>query len=391
MRLLGRDITWSEPPETENRSLDQITITDIGLAFTVSQAAAIGLFDTAIPAIYRAETMIADLVSSLQMVQLTDGQIDRDTPDLLTQPDRNMSYRRFMLRLIYSLLRKGNAYLIPMRRDRAQFVQSVYIADPQEVTVVWDRARLYPEYAWRNKPLEVNKEIFHIEANLDNDGLTGVGPRQAAQTLVEEMFWTSLAVKNLFRDDATPPGTIDVPQMLTRAEADALVAQWIESHGDNKRPAVLSGGAKWNPLAFKPVDAELVAQREFAIQEVARIYGLSGFFLSVAMGQSMTYSTTESLFRLLITQTLNPSYLEPIEQAFSMMLPQLSEARFYTDELLRADIQTRYSSYQVGVHNGWLRREEVRQAEHLPYIPEDELAPLPDQPVGTGDQKESTA
>jgi phage portal protein BeeE len=96
---------------------------------------------------------------------------------------------------------------------------------------------------------------------------------------------------------------------------------------------------------------------------VGRLFGLDGFFLLVESGGSLTYSTTEQLLRLFLVMTLNPTYLEPIQQVFSLMLPEGISARFKTDEILTADIKSRYEAYAIGITNEFLDPDEVRRIE----------------------------
>ena len=95
------------------------------------------------------------------------------------------------------------------------------------------------------------------------------------------------------------------------------------------------------------------------------MFGLSGFFLLVSSGDSMTYSTTESLFRMFLTTTLRPTFLERIEQSFSRLLPTNNTARFNVDEVLRADLEARYRAYQLGISAGVLTKNEARALEGL--------------------------
>jgi len=155
---------------------------------------------------------------------------------------------------------------------------------------------------------------------------------------------------------------------LTRQEAEEVRDIWEGSHKGRKRVGVTSGTVEFKPLQIKPVDAQFVESRNFSIQEVARIFGLPGHFLGVSSGSSMTYSTTESLNRLFVTNTLRPTYLERIEQVFSMLLPPFKVARFNTDELLRADIKSRYEAHHIGIAAGFKTPNEVRKEEGLPPV-----------------------
>lgn len=361
VRVLGRDIRWSDRP-LETRSLEQIT--DIGIAFANAQAEILAAPPTNLPAVYRAVQLISDIAASLPLEAIgSDGVALPITPQVLLRPDPTTTYNASMRKIVASLLLRGNAYVWARTRSQDQQIQSVYVLNPDEVSVAWDRARLYPVYAWRDRNMEPNAEIFPIAINQWPGNLVGMGPIEASRLMFSGMQAEANLSRRLMEDEATPTGIVKVPRTLTQPEAAEVQTMWEESHGGRKRPAVLSGGAEFDPITINPVDAQFIEQRNFSIQEVGRLFGLDGFFLLVESGGSLTYSTTEQLLRLFLVMTLNPTYLEPIQQVFSLMLPEGISARFKTDEILTADIKSRYEAYAIGITNEFLDPDEVRRIE----------------------------
>ena len=67
-----------------------------------------------------------------------------------------------------------------------------------------------------------------------------------------------------------------------------------------------------------------------------------------------------------------------------MLLPPFKVARFNTDELLRADIKSRYEAHHIGIAAGFKTPNEVRKEEGLPPMlggdelrqPNDESVPV---------------
>src|SRR5690606_20726266 len=116
----------------------------------------------------------------------------------------------------------------------------------------------------------------------------------------------------------------------------ARIDKAIERGTFKRSPRIISD-AKWEQLTLKPADAEWVEARNFTIQDIARLFGLHGIWLNADAGSSLTYSTTESLFRKFVSGTLWPTYLERIQQAFTRLLPEGKEARYNVSELVRAD------------------------------------------------------
>lgn len=351
------------------RSAGTTEVTDIGIAFAQAQAAATGSDDTSLPAVYRSHQLITDLPASLSLEQISGtGVADPITPPLLTQPNPTETYPTTMRKIMSSLVMRGNTYLWPTGRDLAGNIRSVYVLDPDEVTVAWDSQRLYPRYQWRGTPMVAGRDIFHISINHLPGRLRGLGPIEATRVMLNGAKAEQNMARRIFEDDATPGGLLKVPRSLSKDEADEIQTMWTEAHTGRKRPAVLSGGVEFQQITISPLDAQFIEQRQFSVQEIARIFGIPGYLLLVDSGSSLTYSTTEALFRLFLVSTLNPTYLEPIEHVFSQMLPGNARARFRTDEILRADTTARYQAYEIGLRAGFLTVDEIRDLERLPPL-----------------------
>lgn len=322
----------------------------------------------AIPAVYRSIQVLTDLVASLPMREVIESVhvTSPATPPILAAPNPTEDYSLTIGQIMSSLLFRGNAYLAPRLRDTAGNVQTLLVLNPDEVQVSWDRRQIFRQYEWRGVPMERDREIIHIPINLWPGRLIGMGPIEAARMTLLGMQAESTFAENLWLDDATPGGIINVVNKLTTTEAKQIQSEWIEAHRGNRAPAVLSGGAKFEPLQISPADAQFIEGRNFSVQDIARLFGLHGAFLGVEFGGSLTYSTTESLMRFLVTATLGPTYLTKIEGAFSRLLPIGRRARFDVDELLRADLQARMTAYESGIRSGVLDVDEARWTEGKP-------------------------
>lgn len=353
--------------ELEQRALD---VVDIGVAFDQAIVEATQAEGATLPAVYRAAQFIVDTVASLHMEQIDDrsGLSTEDTPNLLRAPNPFETYHEFMAKLVASMVWKGNAYLRPFSRDSQGQIAGLEVAHPDDVTVAWDRARVFPTYRWRGRPMQRDRDIFHIPLFLLPGDPLGKGPITAARLTLAGAAAEAEFGRTLFADNATPPGLIKV-QGKTQAEVDEIQKRIDEKAAEGKRTPRVISNAEWEQLTINPVDAQFLESRQFSIQEIARLFGVPGLFLGVATGDSLTYSTTESLFRLFVNATLRPTYLERIEQTFSRMLVRGKAARFNPNELLRADIKARYEAHKIGLEAGFLTLDEVRREEGLPPLP----------------------
>lgn len=367
----------------EQRSHTELA--DIGVAFQATMAEALGYSDETISAVYRGQQLLSDVVASLPLEAVDQkGETHRDTFPLLVAPGLDETYHDTMAAVMSSLIWDGNAYLRPVMRDRTGQIIKVQVLDPGEVNVTWDRQRVFRQYSWRDIDLRPGREVFHIAINRWPGHEKGVGPISAARLTMLGIKAEQNYARKLFEDDASVPFAISIPERITKDEATAILDAWMETHQGRKKPGVLGSGADIKPLGIKPIDAEFLMSRNFSVQEVARFLGVHPYFLGVPAGDSLTYATTESLFRLMLTATLNPTYLERIQQTFTLMLPKGYQARFDVDEILRADILTRYQAQGTAIKSGFKTANEVRKEEGLAPLPGgDELQAPSEAQVGS--------
>lgn len=340
MKILGREVRWSEPRLQTRSDLAQITVNDLGIAFLTKMAEVAGRSGETIPAVYRAIQFISDTVASLHLEEIERGRVSPPSR-ILTAPNPAETYQDTINAIVNSLLFRGNAYLIPRTYDDAGFATSLIVAHPDEVKCQWDTRKIYPVYEWRDRLMEAGRDIIPIPLNRWPGRPDGVSPISACRLMLEGAYAEQQLATNLMLDDSTPTGALSFPEKMTGTEAKKILEVWEDTHQGRKRPGVLGGGATWTPLSFSPLDAQFLESRTFTVQEIARMFGVHGSILLVPSGDSLTYSTTESLNRGQLTNTISPTYLTKIEQAFSRMLPSGRTARFNTDELLIPDMAVR--------------------------------------------------
>lgn len=371
MRILGRDIRWSDA-QGEQRSLEQTTISDIGLAFENAEMMLLGLTESSVPAIYRARQFLADCVASLHLDEYQGRTIVENPASLVTTPDPTRTYHDFMSETMLSLIDHGNAYWWVKTRDQKGDPKSVYVVNPEEVSVSWDRLHLYPVYSWRDRTMSEGDDFIHVAINRGPGQLKGRSPIQAARdtTLLaaqaEEVMAMSLA-----KDNYTPSVVIKSPEVRTAQDAERVLSIWMAAreNGGRARPSVMNSNSELEQISFKPIDAQWIEGRNFTVQQIGRLFGLHGIFLLVSSADSLTYATTESVFRLFLTATLRPTYLERIEQSFSRLLPSHRSVKFNTSEILRADLAARYKAHQISVTSGFRTINEVRAEEGWEPVP----------------------
>jgi HK97 family phage portal protein len=141
---------------------------------------------------------------------------------------------------------------------------------------------------------------------------------------------------------------------------------------NNGKPLVLEAGLGWQSVAISPVDAEMIASRQFSVEDCCRWFGTPPHLVGHTTGNTNLGSSIEQ-------QTLGwlmfglRERIKRIEQAVMKQLLTAAERLKVTVEvnlegLLRADSAARASFYSSMVQNGIMTRNEVRRLENLPPL-----------------------
>jgi HK97 family phage portal protein len=153
---------------------------------------------------------------------------------------------------------------------------------------------------------------------------------------------------------------------------------------------VLSGGATFKALSFRPEDAQLLASREFTVNEVARIFRVPPALLAVTTPGAMSYSSVVELNASFVSYTLRP-LAEKIERALSILIPRPEAfTRLSMDALLRGSTRERFEAYRIGLSEGWINVAEIRRLEDLAPV-DDAAANAYRQPLNQSDSALASA
>jgi HK97 family phage portal protein len=164
---------------------------------------------------------------------------------------------------------------------------------------------------------------------------------------------------------------------LTQEEADALKTAWLSMYsGRNRQPAVLNSTTDFEILSSNAQESQLIEAQIQGLTEAANILGLPAYYLG-APNSSRTYANVEQENLQLVRWSIQP-IAERIEQALSDLLVRGQTAKFNYDTLLRTDTLSRYQAHAVGLTNGFLTVDEVRDMENR-----DPIQGIDDEPIDT--------
>lgn len=221
------------------------------------------------------------------------------------------------------------------------------------------------------------RNVLHIPG-MSMNGVTGLSILQCQRETLGGAIAKNRYGTRLFANGAKPSGIMSFPGKIRDPES---VKRQVEqaTNGENAHGLMVVGGdVKYAPISLPPEDAQFLQSRDFDVDEVGRMFRLPAHFLN-KMGQA-TFNNLEQMGTHFVRHTLQP-WVTRWEQEITRKLLTRDEIadgmefKFNVDALMRADIKTRYETYEKGINTGFLTRNEARRME--------DKAPLPglDKPI----------
>ena len=274
------------------------------------------------------------------------------------EPNPEMCSFVFRETMMTHLLLWGNAYAQIIRNGKGEVI-AIYPLMPSRMTVDRnERGELYYQYQLSRDDAQTMKgssvilkpsEVLHIPG-LGFDGLVGYSPIAMAKNAIG----LSIATEDPAR----------------------VRESWNQAFGgsaNSSRTCVLEEGMHYTPITIAPDQAQFLETRKFQLNEIARIFRVPPHMIGDL--ERATFSNIEHLSLEFVKYSLDP-WLVRWEQSMSRVLFTDDEKKNYfikfnVDGLLRGDYQSRMSGYSVGIQNGFLSPNDVRELENMDLIPDE--------------------
>jgi HK97 family phage portal protein len=326
-----------------------------------------------IGAVYACVRLLADTISTLPVDTFyREGGARkpfRPKPLWVENPDIGTAREDFLQQAMVSLLLDGNVF-IRIFRSRTGEILSLVVLDPTRVDVRRNPATREIEYvldAGTGKTLRAD-EVLHITELRKPGALRGISRIDE----VKQSLGLAAALEEFsarfFGQGSVTQGIIEWPGNLTREQAKDLASGFEEGHKGLKRshrPGVLFGGARFVKTGVDPNEAQMLESRQFAVEEIARIFRCPLHLLQVSTPGAMSYASVEQNAIQFAQYTLRP-IISKFETALSSLLPGPAFVKFNLDAILRGDIQTRFAAYSTGQLAGFLSVNDIHRLEDMP-------------------------
>lgn len=284
---------------------------------------------------------------------------------VLRKPNHFQNRIQFFESWVLSKLQRGNTYVLKQRDGRGVVVR-LYVLDPTLVTpLIAENGDIFYELdkdnltALTERTIVPAREIIHDRFNCFFHPLVGLSPIFAGGLAATQ----GLAIQNnatkFFQNGSQPGGVLTAPGAIADDTAARLKAHWDTNYtGANVgKVAVLGDGLKYEAMAVKAVDAQLLEQLKWSAEVVCSTYHVPPY--KIGIGQVPTYNNVQALNTEYYSQCLQ-ILIESIEVCLDEGLAtgEALGTEFDVDNLLRMDSVTQMAVLKEGA--GILKVDEMR-------------------------------
>lgn len=299
------------------------------------------------------------------------------------EPNPEMTSFVFRETLMTHLLLWGNAYAQIIRNGKGEVI-ALYPLMPNRMSVNRDsNGMLYYQYQKSNDDaptLEGSSvilspsEVLHVPG-LGFDGLVGYSPIAMAKNAIGLSIAAEEYGAKFYANGAAPSGVLEHPGVLK--DPAKVRDSWNAAFGgssNSHKVAVLEEGLKYTPISISPNEAQFLETRKFQIDEIARIFRVPPHMVGDL--EKSSFSNIEQQSLEFVKYTLDP-WVVRWEQSLSRALLSPEEKKTYffkfnVDGLLRGSYHERMQGYSIGIQNGFMCPNDVRELENLDMISEED-------------------
>jgi len=283
-------------------------------------------------------------------------------------PNSRMTPYEFWRAMMVNHDLRGNAYARIDRDNKGEAVAMWPMPADQVTPVVLDDGSMVYRYEiGGNVAIFDASNVLHLK-NLGN-GTVGLSKLEFMRCTTDEAAKAQSAAAKVFGTGGKPTGVLMVDSVLKKEQREAIQASFAGmAEGNTSRLYVLEANMKYQQLSMSPEDMQLLATRQYTVEEFARWYDVPPVLIhhsNVTTWGSGIEQIMDGFYKL----TIRP-ILVSIEQAVRkrVMTPgqrATMAIEFALDALLRGNPTQRAELYAKNVQNGVMTRNECRQLENL--------------------------
>ncbi len=265
----------------------------------------------------------------------------------------------------------GNGYARVLRNSFSEISGLLYTR-PIDVTPLVNKGTLETGFRVAGIPGDLRQwEVLHIP-NLSSNGITGRSPIQDLREAVGLALTAEEFSARTFANGNRKPGIIQGKEGMTAAKAQDFLAFWMKNYAGagNAGKSPMIWGAEWKEAGFTNDEAELLGQRKFTIEEIARVYHLPLHLIGSTEKSTTWGSGIAEMNQALVDYTLQPLCTNWEDEMKTTLLSEREQEegyfiKFNVDALLRGSPADRAKFYQAMRAIRAMSVNEIRRLEDM--------------------------
>lgn len=277
----------------------------------------------------------------------------------------NMKKNFIMDFLIY-----GNGYL-DINKDYKGVIKSLIHIPHNEIELIdvnpVNKRETTYEYSYWGMTNQ-SYEVVNLVRNPNKNEVKGIGVLREGSMTLEGAIGLDEYSKNITSNGFNARGAIETEKIMSKPSRDSLKAM-LKSffHGGKNagKVLILDDGMKFKSLSLSPADMNLLQQKNFTVQDIARLLKMPGYLLG-ASDSSMVYSNVEQTQLQFLQMTIDP-ILRLVESTFNKYLLNEDEKKnglffeFNTQNMLRTTPEKEIKMYSDAVKGSLMTVNEARK------------------------------
>lgn len=272
--------------------------------------------------------------------------------------------------LIMDFLFYGNGYLDINKDVKNEIISLMHIPykDIQLIDVNSINKR-YAEYQYSYWGMTNEfHEVLNLVRNPYRDSLNGVGVLEEGSMALEGATGLDEYSKNVINTGFNARGVIESEKIMSkpsRQSLNTMLKRFFSGGKNSGKILILDDGMKFKGLSLSPADMNLLQQKSFTVEDIARLLKMPSYMLG-ASGSSMVYSNVEQTQLMFLQMTIDP-ILRLVEDTFNKYLLTEDEKEsgfffeFSTQNMLRTTPEKEITMYVNAVKGSLLTVNEARK------------------------------
>jgi HK97 family phage portal protein len=326
-----------------------------------------------VPAFWRGCAYVCGSVGMLPCISYRGTDALDPQPPVILQPDPFQTPMAFWAGCAEAVTLYGNSICIITNTDRNGWPTALKPVHPTLCAVRFTGNPMAPTIAQWYVAGQIYdpSQVWHVKSHLGRAGWPlGRGLIDSDSDAIAISMSLMGYSAGYFNTGAMPAGVLKVHRPeVTQGQADEAKANWVAKFAGTPSIAVLNELTDFTPVAFRPVDSQMIESRQFELIQVALMWGVPPSKLGASVGGG-TYKNAEMEEVQARNDAVAP-WTRLFEQAASIdLLPRGQHLAWDLSASLRTDTLSQYQAYQTalggpGPQSQWILTDEIRARENL--------------------------